>query len=198
MSTYSTYDDAILLELLKKGDETAFTEIYDRYWEKLLAAVLWLSGDQDRAKEIVQELFIWLWNKRDNIAVTHLESYLAKSVKLNFFRSIAREQRRREVEIRGSGKVSEADLEQEMQARFLDEFIRGKVEQLPEKCRLVYNYSRVQHMTNEQIAQKLNISEKTVEGHLTKSIRLLRKSVEGSGDLAIITFLIGEWLKHPL
>ena len=77
-------------------------------------------------------------------------------------------------------------LEDKINAKFLQDYIDGIVEQLPEKSRLVYNYSRKKGLSNAEIAREMRISQKTVEGHLTKVLKTLRLSVKEQGLLFIV------------
>ena len=186
MTVSIAYTDQELLALLKQGAHQAFTEIYDRYWSKMLAIAYNHTKDKSAAQEIVQELFIGIWNRREKLEIQTLGNYLATAVKFSVFKQIEKERRRREIEHVQYAPDSYADEEQKIEARFLQEYISGQVEQLPEKCRMVFNYSRVQHMTIPEIAAKMGISEKTVEGHLTKGLKTIKLNLKDSGMLAII------------
>lgn len=178
--------DAELLSLLSAGNERAFTKIYDRYWNKLMAIAYHHTRDKSAAKEIVQELFLGLWNRRADLNICVLNSYLATAVRFSVFKRIERERRRREIETQEYQLNDYVDEEQKLEAKFLQEYINGQVEQLPEKCKLVFNYSRVKGMTIPEIAQEMNISEKTVEGHLTKGLKTIRLNLKDSGVLSVV------------
>jgi len=187
MTGYSAYTDQELVALLKQGDEAAFTEIYNRYWSKMLAISYNHIKDKSAAQEIVQELFVSVWNRRGAVEIDNLKNYLATAIKFLVFKQFERERRRRTIEdnINLQGNFNEE--EEKIEARFLQEYINGQVEQLPEKCRMVFNYSRVENMTIPEIAKKMGISEKTVEGHLTKGLKTLKVNLKDSGVLSIIT-----------
>lgn len=186
MGAYSTYTDQELTALLRAADHAAFTEIYNRYWSTLMAVAYNHTKDKSAAQEIVQELFVGVWSRRDKLAIQTLKAYLATAVKFSIFKQIERERRRRDIEHKEYKLNSYADDEQKLEAKFLQEYINGQVELLPEKCRLVFNYSRVEGMTIPEIAKEMNISEKTVEGHLTKGIKVIKTNLKDSGILTLV------------
>ena len=82
MYNYDILDDKELIVLLQKNDRNAFTEIYNRYWKKLFSVAANKIKDLPEAEEIVQDIFVSIWNRRDNLTVIDtLSSYLAVSVK---------------------------------------------------------------------------------------------------------------------
>ena len=171
-----TLTEAELVQLLTAGREDAFTEIYNRYWERLLAIAYNLTKDKVIAEEITQEVFISLWKRRKEVHIETLGGYLATAVKFSIFKHIVRQKRRKEI-------LKDAPLhidneEERIYTLFLKEYIQGIVDQLPEKCRLVFRYSRQEGMTLAEIADKLNISPKTAEAHLTKALKTIRLNLK--------------------
>jgi RNA polymerase sigma-70 factor (ECF subfamily) len=196
MRIYNELSDLELIELLKAKDQGAFAEIYSRYWNKLMAIAYNHTKDKSAAQEIVQELFIGLWNRRDQLEILNIGNYLATAIKFSIYKQIDKEKRRREVENNGTGFYNYSEDEEKIEAKFLQEYINGLVEQLPEKCRLVFNYSRVQGLSIPEIANEMNISEKTVEGHLTKGLKTIKSNLKDSGILSLlVSEAIHEFLK---
>ncbi|HWW38716.1 RNA polymerase sigma-70 factor [Pedobacter sp.] len=196
MRIYNELSDQELIELLKIKDQGAFAEIYSRFWNKLMAIAYNHTKDKSAAQEIVQELFIGLWNRRDQLEILNIGNYLATAIKFSIYKQIDKEKRRREVENNGTGFYNYSEDEEKIEAKFLQEYINGLVEQLPEKCRLVFNYSRVQGLSIPEIAEEMNISEKTVEGHLTKGLKTIKSNLKDSGILSLlVTEAIHEFLK---
>jgi RNA polymerase sigma-70 factor (family 1) len=196
VAVLETLSDQELLALLKDSDHAAFTEIYDRYWNKLMAIAYNHTKDKSAAKEIVQELFVSLWNRKGNLTIQTLNGYLATAVKFSIYKQIERERRRREIENKEYQQDSFLEMEQQIELKFLQEYISGQAERLPEKCRLVFNYSRVKDMSIPEIARQMNLSEKTVEGHLTKGLKAIRLHLKESGLLTLmVSGSLHEWLK---
>lgn len=178
LNDYSLYEDHELIVLLQKGDADAFTCIYDRYWEKLFAIAYHYCREKEMAREIVQDIFMSLWDRKSSILIQSLSAYLATAAKFLVFRELRKESRRknsRETNLSVRTAISE---EEAIDARFLHDYIRGQVEQLPDQCRVVYRYSREQHLSISQIASILGISPKTAENHLTRALKALRVSLK--------------------
>ena len=186
MTLYTTYSDIELLNLLIEGDEDAFSMIYERYWKILMGMALNHTKDRCAAEDIVQEVFFSLWKRKNQLNINSLNAYLATAVKFTIFNQIKLEKRHSEI-MDLNYVVSGNDLlEDKINAKFLQDYIDGIVEQLPEKSRLVYNYSRKKGLSNAEIAREMRITEKTVEGHLTKALKTLRLSVKEQGLLFIV------------
>jgi len=182
--------DEQLVAQLKEGDARAITEIYRRYWKKLLAIAYNHIGDKDDAEEVVQTVFIKLWDKRNEVSILSLQSYLATAVKYSVFTMIRRKKRKEEVGNRFLLHHQSPDYgEDKIYAHFLSQYIKGIVEELPDRCRLVFTYSREEGKTIPEIATSLDIAEKTVEAHLTKALHRIKRSLKAIGiTIPIVIF----------
>ena len=182
-------NDNELTDLLKDGNEAAFTEIYNRYWDKLYYIAHRLLKDTDNAEEIVQEVFLMLWKKRDALAIQSLAQYLAAMTRYAVYRLLAKEKQHKEkenaVSMLKAGDISEMHIDN----KILLEFILDLSNKLPEKCRLVFQYNKLQDISLADVAEQLNISQKTAEGHLTKALRTIRTNL-GSSVSDFLLFLI--------
>lgn len=178
MPEYNNTSDEFLLQRLRFGDEAAFTEIYNRYWEKLLAVGFYHTKNKQSAEDIVHEVMIGLWTRRTELAIHSLQAYLATAVKFSVFKAIVRERRRRDLLSGTRATVIADDTENLLEARFLAAFLHGEVENLPEKTRLVFTYSREEELSIKDIANKTDLSPKAVEYHITKALRTLRESLK--------------------
>ncbi|MHA4808729.1 RNA polymerase sigma-70 factor [Flavitalea flava] len=189
MIVYSELDDLELLLLMKKGKEAAFTEIYNRYWEKLVATGYYYTRAKEAAEDIVNEVLIRLWNKREELEVRSLSAYLATAVKFSVFKAIARKKRREELLSGQLRPEVHNETEEELDARFLKDFLEGVVEQLPEKARLVFKYSREEELSIREIAGKMDLSPKAVEYHMTKALKTLRDSMSKLTLFSLLQFV---------
>jgi RNA polymerase sigma-70 factor (ECF subfamily) len=189
MSTYSNYTDQRLTALLKKKDQLAFTEIYNRYWKALLAIAWNHSRQTAHAKDIVHEVFMSLWERGDQVDIQDLAAFLATSVKFRVFRHYQKEQRRTEL-AKEHYLFEELNNEPDkIDALFMEEYINGVVEEMPEKCKLVFRYSRQQGLKNSEIAQKLQITEKGVEAALTRALKIIRAELKNYILLTLLFLL---------
>jgi RNA polymerase sigma-70 factor (family 1) len=178
MAIYSDLSDTDLLLLIRDGREAAFTEIYNRYWERLIATGYYYTRDKEAAEEIVHDVLMGLWLRQDSREIESLPAYLATAVKFSIFKAMARNKRRKEL-LAGHSTAQQMHNETELQldARFLEEYLRGVIEQLPEKARLVFVYSREDALSVKDIAQKMDLSSKSVEYHMTKALKAIRDCI---------------------
>lgn len=193
MKDFDKFSDEKLSILLFEGDAGAFEEIFNRYWLKLYGAALKRVKSREVAEEIIQDLFTLLWAKRESVQIhTSLAAYLFTSVRYMVFNHIQKEV------VRDSYKDSfqtanvfcDNSTEETV---FLNELIRNiekEVKCLPSQCRSVFELSRKENKTNREIAEVLGISEKTVEGHLTKAIKHLKVGLADISRLAAWFFLL--------
>lgn len=176
MVVYGTYSDQELILLLKDDDQEAMREIYDRYWLKLLSVATNRLYFQEEAEECVQDVFLSLWKRRNDIVLKHaLSTYLWIAVKYQVINRLDKRHARRNLQIiELKDDINVPSPEVYLFEKELMERIEMSVRQLPEKCRMVYRMSREDGKTNKEISAELNISEKTVEGHITKALKDIR------------------------
>jgi RNA polymerase sigma-70 factor (family 1) len=177
MTPYNSYHEERLLSLLKESDEAAFTEIYNRYWEKLLIVAMHRLAEIEEAREIVQDIFYRLWKRRAELELDYsLNTYLSAAVKYEVINRLAARNRQKAFRTHISHNWQETQQETENYIRFneLQKQLHSLVNALPERCRVVYRLSRDKGYSQRRIAQELGISEKTVETHLSVAIRKLK------------------------
>src|ERR1700712_841455 len=177
MPDYTILDDNELIILLSSNDMQAFTEIYNRYWKKLFSIAANKIHDLDDAEEIVQDIFVSLWKRRDKIcSINTLSPYLAVSVKYRVIKLLDKQNNQQKYASYSKDHISIADCSTEQWLEFeeLKDRLMKYVEELPEKCRLVYQLSREAGYSQKMIAGEMGISEKTVEAHLGKALKTLR------------------------
>jgi RNA polymerase sigma-70 factor (family 1) len=177
MLNLSKLTDKELVELVRQNNPIAFKEIYDRYWKKLFSEAYKRLKSKEIAEEIVQDLFTRLWIKRHTLVIkSELSAYFRVSIAYfvidQYRKNIIKERYRNNFKIITPNWNN--STEEEILLRDLNNTIALKVSQLPDKCRHVYELSRVEHKSNKEIAQSLGISKKTVENHLTKALKALQ------------------------
>lgn len=183
--TYS--DEQILTRIQEHNDESAFTMLYDRYFRILFNYTYSKVNDQFVAQEIVQELFVSIWQQGNRSKVNSCRSYLFSSVK-NLIISYYRKEYTRKFhydrwQLHSEDSVNLTDqgvLTSDLQIRYEE-----GLHLLPPKCREVFILSRKGN-SNKEIALQLAISEKTVEQHITKAIRVLKEYLKEHFAYALI------------
>ena len=184
MAALSSLPDDELVLLLKQGSENALSALYLRYWHKLLIVATNRLDDPAEAEECVQDVFFRLWQRREDLQLSHsLATYLAVAVKYRVINAMDKQYRLRTRMERSYADLVETSVfsaEDYLLEKELSEQIANAVNQLPEKCRIVFTMSREQGMSHKQIAAELNISEKTVTNHLTKAIKDLKDGLNSN------------------
>jgi RNA polymerase sigma-70 factor (ECF subfamily) len=170
--------DVQLIDRLKSGDESALTDIYKEYWQQLFLSAYNVLKDKQACEDVIQELFIKLWNSRDNIEIAvSLKAYLYASIRYEVYRQIRAGVVTSDVFDALANRLQSPATHENLEYKELVSQVNSVVETLPEKCREVYKLSREEYLTHKQIASRLNISTKTVENHLTKALKHLRTSL---------------------
>lgn len=144
--------------------------------------------DLATAQEIVQDIWLDVWNRRENIQLTSgLGAYLAVAVKYRVINEQARRKRDRDYQRHAALHIPAADDMTQQQLRFdeLKAELQQLVNKLPEKSRITYQLSREQGLNNREIAQALNISEKAVERNLTRALRSIREGLASMFKIVI-------------
>lgn len=181
--------DIQLIDRLKLDDEAALSAIYIKYWEVLYTSAYHVLKDRQLCEDIIQELFIKLWNNRYNTRITvSLKAYLYASIRYEVYRQIRTGAVRGDIYDDVLQRIHAPAVYDNIEYKELTARISSVVNTLPEKCRKVYKLSREECLSHKEIASQLNISTKTVENHLTKALRQLRTSI-GSTFLLQMLFL---------
>jgi RNA polymerase sigma-70 factor (family 1) len=189
MDHYCTYTDGELVQLLKNSDHKAFSELYERYWDKLLFLAGKKLNDLYEAEHIVQDLFLDLWHRRAGLDIQQsIGGYLVVAVK---YRIINAQAKRSKQAFSFSEEVSsktqpDNSTENWLSLRELQDSLQHQLSRLPEKCALAFSL-RDDGLSYKQIAVEMNISEKTVEMHISRAFKALRT---GLGSLINIMILV--------
>lgn len=176
-----------LLFSLAKGDEDALKAIYLKFWKPLYLSAYNVLKDKEACEDIVQEIFIQLWHRRETVSIsTSLAAYLFMSTRYQVFHLIKKLPGKPELLENLEDRFLTDAPDIPLYAKDLRVRIDRAVERLPEKCRHVYKLSREQHLSYKAIATHLQISHKTVENHLSIALKKLQQAL---GDLMLIATL---------
>lgn len=171
-------NDHELLRCIARGDQRAFSILFDRHWKKLYHTALNVVEDRDAAEDIVQDCFISLWEKSSHKHIDNVGGYLYKSVKYLCFMYLRAGAISRKHLDHINQLVVDNSTEEDYDAQELQNVLDSSMATLPEKCREIFYLSRFELLPNKQIAEQLQISPKTVENQITKALRILRLSVD--------------------
>lgn len=168
--------DIQLVDLLHRGNTRAFEEIYRRYWFKLYSIALHHLGVKEECEELVQEVFLSIWNRREAVEIKRLDVYLTVSIKnqiYDFIKSRISYRKYQEYVILQEVVQSNNPLHYTE----LSEAVEAALAKLPEKSAEVFRRSRFHNQSIKQIAEELNLSDKSVEYHITKSLKFLKETL---------------------
>jgi RNA polymerase sigma-70 factor (ECF subfamily) len=174
--------------------ESQFENLFKTHFTYLVNVANAIVKDKDEATDIAQQVFLKVWNLKDEIKIDqHIKSYLHRSVVNTSLNSLEKSKRMVSEEL-----VTEAVFSGQ-QTEANSDYLSGEVElaiqkaiaALPEKCQLVFNLSRYSEMSNKEIAEHLNISIKAVEKHISKALRDLRISLKPYIHLVGVYLLLG-------
>ncbi|RAJ08576.1 RNA polymerase sigma-70 factor (ECF subfamily) [Chitinophaga skermanii] len=175
--------DAALIRGIRANDRQAFTEVYERYFQALVMTAHRYVKNPGIAKELVQEVFIKLWEQPSLLEEDGaLKAYLFKAVinqSLNFLKREKNIARHHLVIAESSSEGYLENLQEEQELKVL---IYKEIEKLPTQCQRVFKMSRFDGLKYREIAETLSISEKTVEHHIIHALKVLRINLFVSND----------------
>lgn len=177
MELLAQMTDAELLAEMKGSNQAAFTELHRRYHALLYIYAYKLTGEEQDSKDLVQEIFISLWNKRETTDLqSSLRSYLYCGVRYKFLKSLAHRKVRSEYAERFQELLEEGVVYAD-EALLLKELVfqvEKMTDLLPGKMGQVFRMSKLEQYSNEEIADTLQISEKTVKNLLSEANKNIR------------------------
>lgn len=167
---------------INQGDEKAYGVLFELYYDKLLYIAVSYVGNREDAQEIVQDVFVKIWKKRNlidgNRNINNFLYLMTRNACLDFLRkrksrlNIYRDTLQEEALVNYSAladDVSSSVIEKELEKQVLK-----ALELLPEKCKTVFVKSRFEGLKRKEISEELHISVKTVENHLTRALKHMR------------------------
>jgi RNA polymerase sigma-70 factor (ECF subfamily) len=183
----------------KEGDDLAFNFYFNKYYNRVLGFSIQFLYDKDEAKNVSQEAFLKLWINKDKIQTeTGIQPFLftyAKSICLNLLRHnkvkdrfkndlLNQKERQLDTQILNSMHFDSLELTE------LEVLINKVIADLPEKTKQVYLKKRFENKKNEEIAAEMGVSQKAVEAHMTKALKILKEQLSDYlPSILIITLL---------
>lgn len=177
MTDFSVFTDTELTDFLKLGDQRAYIEIYDRYKGPLQQYAYKKLGDMDEVEDILQELFIHIWNKREGFTLTtSLSGYLFTAVRHRIFNLYYKKQRETTYlnSLQEFIDREESTTELIVREKEFSLIIEKEISALPPRMKEVFLMSRNEGLTHKQIADRLGTSEQTVSTQIRNSLKILR------------------------
>jgi RNA polymerase sigma-70 factor (ECF subfamily) len=185
-------NNRFLIESLKIGDPKAYTYLVDKYHHKLCVYALGLTNNHDAAEDIVQNVFIRVWKKRDNLKTDFsIQGFLYKSVYNEFIDDYRKQKFVLPLEKKYIDELTTLIEEEDQNSiEKLINVVKLEIQNLPPKCKEIFLLSKKEGLTNIEISEYKNISIKSVEAHISKAFSILREKVGGKMD-GILFLLFG-------
>ncbi len=180
MIAYPSLTDLQLTHLLHEDSEEAFTEIYNRYAEKLAGFAAAKLYNLDDAQDVIHDLFVGLWQERKSLIIHQtLEGYLFTKVRSRIIDKIRKNITREEYAkaLAGLNASLEPEVDQRIAVRELEKTIEQALEGLSPRVKEIYRLSRESNLSIREIADRLQLSEQTVKNQLTVALKHLRQSL---------------------
>ena len=190
MTVFESYSDDELLAAIRDSDAQAFSEFLRRYWKKAYHITYSKVRSQAVTEEIVQDLFATLWDKRSSLSISNVYAFIFTCIKnksINYIESQLVKKKYWDY-YKVFIPQQEESTRREVEFNDLMKAVETCAETLPEKSRSVFRLSRLEGISNREIAQRLNLSEKSIEYHLTKSLKIMRLALRDFTMVMLATF----------
>ncbi|WP_372934338.1 RNA polymerase sigma-70 factor [Mariniphaga sediminis] len=191
MAEQSKYDNNQLTERIKSDDIGAFKSLYDLYSRQLLNFILQYLKETGEAEEILQDVFLSVWEGRKSLQVDKsVKSYLFRIAVNKVYNHLKRRvvERKYQYYLSNNEHTSENNIEDKIYFSELKETIDQILGQLPVQQRRIFRLSRLEGMSHDEIAKKFNISVRTVENQIYRAGKFVKSKL--SGDSLILFFIV--------
>lgn len=173
---YQNLTDEVLVDFLCKSDEKAFEAIYHRYWSNVFRFAITRVHEQAIAEDLCHDIFLSLWQRRHVLTIRCLEAWLIQSVKYSVINHLKGQLTDKQY-VQGLWSVKDgSDRQTEYAIEFNNLYLAWQtgIKNLPQRSKEIFQLSKIQHRSNKEIAYQLNLTEKAVEYHITKALKILR------------------------
>jgi RNA polymerase sigma-70 factor (family 1) len=192
MLAHNNHTEKELLELLKTGDKSAFTSIYEIHAPSLTGFAASRLSSLEEARDIIHDLFAYIWSERETLDITaSLKSFLFAAVRYRIIDHIRKSVTRKEYAamLQQLSNTITAETEEELVSKNLHYKLEHAVDHLPSRTKQIYRLSRNRHLAVKEIAGELGISEQTVKNQLSTALHHLRLSWDKLGMLVALCLL---------
>lgn len=187
------HSDKDLLERIQQDDKKALEILFKTYYSPLCRFAKTILKNSEQAEDVVQEVFLKIWDKRNSIAPNpSFKAYLYMAVRNHSLNLLKINERKYwlDDDLENYEILSNNEVQAQLEAKELSHKINEVIESLPEKCKLTFKLSRFENLSYKEIAEAMGLSVKTVENQMGKALALLRKEVSPYLSLLVICFKV--------
>ncbi len=174
--------DHELWKAISENDHVAYTILFERYWAKVYTTAFSYLKNIDASQDITTEIFLNLWLHRNHLNITSFNAYLRAAARYHVFRHLKKAKATPVIYLKNFEKVQQPSCVNEADEHFSSQELNNDINRylldLPSRCQYIFQLSRRQHLTNDQIAAQLGISRRTVENQLSHALQHLRTSLK--------------------
>lgn len=192
MNFKNEVDSKRLLQRLQEGDRDAFDLIFKLYWDPILLYLSKLVKDRADAEDLLQNIFVNLWNKRESSSIQHLQTWLYGAARKSalFYHRTQSNQKKLITAILDYIQEERFSLSEQQQGKELQLIIDKEIEKLPLKMKEVFILSRHEQLSYKEIAERLQISDQTVKKQISNALSILRSSLKKQGLYALLLLIL--------
>lgn len=186
-----THNNDLLLTHFRNGNQKAFKTLFDQYWEVMLVKANSILTDRDVAQDIVQDIWINLWNQRGKLVISNFEAYIFRAVRYGCYKYL-RDNKFTTTQLKtiDSLVIESSNVENQQNLEATQKLIDKSLEELSPRCQQIFTLSRIDDIPNEEIALKLGISKRSVENQVSLALRVIRRHLTSLYFLSFIYFLL--------
>lgn len=184
----SNKEDILVFQLIQKDHESALKYLFNKYFKALSRYVNFYIKNHLESEEIALDIFIYIWENRQTIRIeTSFEAYLFKMARNRSLNNIRTKKREIETLNQFDVEIPYSD-ENNIELQELEALIVEAINGLPDRCKEIFEKSREESMTNKEIASQMQISIKTVEAHIAKALKNIKKHLDNYHYLFLFFF----------
>jgi RNA polymerase sigma-70 factor, ECF subfamily len=191
-SLSATVNEKILLEKFIGGDEQAFEALFKKYYQLLLKVAKFVIEDSEQSEELVQDIFVNVWEKRSNVnPEASFKNYMITAVRNRCYNHIKAKKKTHSIDDDETWQeelVADSRTESRVNFNEMQRAIEVAIDKLPEQCKIIFQLSRYEGMSYKEIAEALDLAPKTVENQVGRALKMLRVELKDYFPVALILF----------
>ncbi|MET4142118.1 sigma-70 family RNA polymerase sigma factor [Pedobacter sp. UYP1] len=177
----SSLSDQELWAEVTAGDSSAFVILYNRHWGKLYQTACFYLKDKSLAEEIVHDIYVVLWDRREFLKIENFQSYIHMTARYHVFKKLKAAKISPidyiEAYTENSSRTANSEITEKLLQEDFETELKAYLEKLPKRCAEIFLLSRIKQLSNTEIAELLGISKFTVENQITHALKYIRSKI---------------------